>query len=85
MIINIFDNDVATLLLSSNISNLELDILKSDDNKVFFRFKLNEECYKKATDLIEKYETGEIEVNLRKYNFNRKQLLKKITRIKNAQ
>ena len=85
MIINIFDNDVATLLLSSNISNLEVDILKSDDNTVFFRFELNEECYKKATDLIQKYETGEIEVNLRKYNFNRKQLLKKITRIKNAQ
>lgn len=86
MEINIFDNDVACLLLSSNIKSLELKIIKSDDNKVFFNIELDEESYRKAIDLIEKYEAGgEVKINLRKYNYNRRLLLKKITRTKNAQ
>lgn len=83
--LNIFDNDVACLLLSSNISILEFKTVKSDDNKVFFNFSLDEECYKTAIDLIEKYEVGEVQIDLRKYNYNRRMLLKKITKIKNAQ
>lgn len=85
MTLNIFDNDVACLLLSSNISNLQLEIVKSDDNIIFFKFELDENCYKDAIKLIEKYKVGEVQVNLRKYNFNRKTLLKKISRFKNAQ
>jgi hypothetical protein len=85
MNLNIFDNDVACLLLS-NINDLEIKTVKSDDNKVFFNFELDEESYRKAIDLIEKYEAGgEVKINLRKYNYNRRLLLKKITRTKNAQ
>ena len=85
MSLNIFDNDVACLLVSSNISILEFKTVKSDDNKVFFKFELDEKCYRKATELIEKYEVGEVEINLKKYNYNRRKLLKNITRTKNAQ
>ena len=85
MTLSIFDNDVACLLLSSNINSLQLEIVKSDDNIVFFKFELDENCYQDAIKLIEKYKVGEVQVNLRKYNFNRKALLKKISRFKNAQ
>lgn len=84
MKLNIFDNDVACLLMSSEI-NLNLNILKSDDNKVFFEFKLDDKDYIKATELIERYEAGKVELNLKKYNYNRRNLLKNITKIKNAQ
>ena len=52
---------------------------------MFFQFELDEKCYRKATELIEKYEVGEVEINLKKYNYNRRKLLKNITKIKNAQ
>ena len=79
---NIFDNDVACLIISSDIENIKLDIVKSYDNKVYFRFSLSNENYKEAIELINQYEEEEIQIDLKKYNYNRKRLLKEISIIK---
>lgn len=84
MNLNIFDNDIACLILS-NVKESKFETAKSGDNKVFFSFSLDEEYYKEAITLIERYETETIEINLKKYNNNRKMLLKKISEFKKAQ
>lgn len=80
----IFDNDIACLLLTE-LKDPNVEALKSDDNKVFFNFLLEEKSYKEAMKLIDKYTAKTLKININKYNENRRILLKKISILKKAQ
>lgn len=77
----IFDNDIACLLLTE-LKEPNVEVVKSEDNKVFFNFLLEDKSYKEAMKLIEKYEEKKLKVNIKKYNENRRILLKKISILK---
>lgn len=78
MILSIFDNNIACLLLTE-LKESNFEIAVSEDNKVYFKISADKE---EAVELIEKYRSRTIEIDLKKYNSNRSMLLKKISEFK---